>query len=191
MRLASLTLTAVAALLLALPARAADRVGGSLSASDQQFITETVQGNMTEVRLGKMAFDRSQSETVKSFGERLVTDHSRSNEQLKEIAAAKHVELPQQLSATEEARVTKLEGLSGAEFDRLFMAEMREEHRRDLARFETVARTSTDPELQEFAQRTLPTLREHVALAERYEAARATAGSASGGASAVPAGPMP
>jgi len=43
-------------------------------------------GGMMEVALGKLAREKGQSADVKKFGERMVTDHSKANNDLKAIA---------------------------------------------------------------------------------------------------------
>jgi putative membrane protein len=56
--------------------------------------------------------------------------------------------------------------LSGAEFDRMYMQHMLQDHKKDVAEFEKEAEKGTDSALRTFAQQTLPTLREHLTLAE-------------------------
>src|SRR5579872_2657875 len=71
------------------------QTSSSLSSADQKFIKEAAQGGMAEVELGQLAIQNASSEQVKKFGQRMVTDHSKANDQLKELAASKGVTLPQ------------------------------------------------------------------------------------------------
>src|SRR3954467_891604 len=92
-----LVLTAVA-LSLAGAARAADTTptggGSSLSEKDKTFMKKAAKGGMMEVTMGEMAEPNAQSDDGKSFGKRMVTDHSKANDELKSIASKKGFQLP-------------------------------------------------------------------------------------------------
>ncbi len=66
----------------------------SLSVKDKTFMKKAARGGMMEVAMGKLAEQNGQSDDVKSFGKRMVTDHSKANDELKSIAAKKGVKLP-------------------------------------------------------------------------------------------------
>ena len=68
--------------------------GSSLSASDKTFMKKAAKGGMMEVTMGHLAEQKAQSEDVKSFGKRMVTDHSKANDELKSIGSKKGVQLP-------------------------------------------------------------------------------------------------
>src|ERR1700746_3382597 len=72
---------------------------GSLTASDDKFVKDAAEGGLAEVELGKLAAEKGASTDVKAFGQRMVTDHSKANDELKQIAGAKGVDLPTELSA--------------------------------------------------------------------------------------------
>ena len=88
----------VGALSLVGAARAADTTptggGSSLSEKDKTFMKKAAKGGMMEVTMGKVAEQNGQSDDVKSFGKRMVTDHSKANDELKSIASKKGVQLP-------------------------------------------------------------------------------------------------
>src|SRR5512133_1725625 len=68
--------------------------GSSLSAKDKTFMRKAAKGGMMEVAMGKVAEQNGQSDDVKSFGKRMVTDHGKANDELKSIAEKKGVKLP-------------------------------------------------------------------------------------------------
>ena len=133
---------------------------------DWKFFKEAAQGGMAEVTLGKMAVNKAESEAVKSFGERMVTDHGNSSQELKDLAVAENVTLPTEMSADAKAVQEKLSGLSGAEFDKAYMEEMLKDHKKDISAFQEQAQQGKDPEVKNWAEKTLPTLQEHYTLAE-------------------------
>jgi putative membrane protein len=138
--------------------------------ADNTFATKAAQGGMAEVELGKLAKDHASSPDVKNFGQRMVDDHSKANDELKEIAGRKNITLPTTLSAKDQATVDRLSKLNGKEFDRAYMRDMVSDHRMDVNEFKHEADRGTDADLKAFAAKTLPTLEEHLKLAESTEA---------------------
>ncbi|HEV8578801.1 MAG TPA: DUF4142 domain-containing protein [Thermoanaerobaculia bacterium] len=102
---------------------------------------------------------------VKSFGQRMVDDHSKANDQLKQLATRKGLSLPAALPANMKNEMDHLAKLSGAEFDKMYMSHMVKDHKKDVAEFEKETTKADDSSVKSFAQQTLPTLREHLQLA--------------------------
>jgi putative membrane protein len=73
---------------------------------------------MAEVTLGKMATQQAANEDVKKFGQRMVDEHGKANEELKKLATSEGVTLPTELDPEAKALQQRLGKLSGAEFDR-------------------------------------------------------------------------
>jgi putative membrane protein len=132
------------------------------SSESEKFWTDAALGGMTEVELARLASTKAQSADVKSFAQMMITDHSKANEELKSIAQQKHVTLPTALDSEHQAMVTKLQGLSGAAFDKQYVSMMVEDHEKDVADFQKQSNNSSDPEAKSFASKTLPTLQKHL-----------------------------
>jgi putative membrane protein len=139
---------------------------GKLSGDDSNFIKEAAQGGMLEVQLGKLAQEKASNEKVKEFGKRMEQDHSKANNQLKKIASDKKVQLSDTLDKKHKSKVDKLSKLSGSEFDRQYMQEMVDDHKADVRKFQRVSDKGKDTGVKRFASETLPTLKEHLQLAE-------------------------
>lgn len=137
-----------------------------LSSADSNFIKEAAQGGMMEVELGKAAQDKASNEKVKDFGKRMEQDHSKANDELKKIASDKGVQLSSDLDKKHKSKMDKLTKLSGAEFDRQYMRDMVSDHKDDVKKFQNEADKGKDADLKKFASQTLPTLKEHLQLAE-------------------------
>jgi putative membrane protein len=143
-----------------------ETTGTDHAKQDEHFIHEAAAGGMMEVELGRLATERAASADVKAFGQRMVTDHSKANQQLTQIATSKGITLSKALPADKQQERDRFARLSGAEFDRMYMDHMVKDHKKDVSEFEKQAEKGTDPALRTFAQQTLPTLREHLTLAE-------------------------
>jgi putative membrane protein len=92
----------------------------------------------------------------------MVTDHSKANDELKSLAAKKNISLPTTLDAKHRSTIDRLEGMSGAEFDRAYVDDMVEDHEADVQAFEKQSQDNSDPDAKAFATKTLPTLRKHL-----------------------------
>jgi putative membrane protein len=139
----------------------------TLSAGDQMFVKKAAQGGMAEVQLGQLATQKASSQDVKQFGQRMVDDHSKGNEQLKQLAESKGVHLPQKLSAKDRETMDSLSKLSGKQFDKAYMADMVKDHREDIAEFHHESASGSDTQVKEFAKGALPMLDSHLKQAEK------------------------
>ena len=129
----------------------------SLSAKDKTFIHKAAKGGMMEVAMGNLAAQNGQSDGVKSFGKRMVTDHSKANDELKSIASKKGVQLPSK------------EPSGKWSSDKAYMDMMVKDHEKDLAEFQEEASTGTDPDVKKFAEDTAKVVQEHLDLAKQTQ----------------------
>jgi putative membrane protein len=150
---------------------------GSISASDKKFVREAAQGGMAEVEMGKLATEKASNPEVKKFGQRMVDDHTKAGDQLKEVASSKGISVPDKLSAKDEATKLRLSKLSGEQFDKAYMSDMVKDHTQDVADFQRESSSGMDPDVKNFASQTLPTLKDH--LRQAKEIAPTTSASAS------------
>lgn len=136
------------------------------SAKDSaKFAGAAAQGGMTEVELGRLALQHAADSSVREFGQRMVTDHTAANAELKLIAARKNIQLPTEVSSDQKSIIEKLSKLSGAEFDKEYMSDMVRDHDEDVKGFQTQGNEGTDPDIKAFAAKTLPILQGHLQMA--------------------------
>jgi len=121
---------------------------------------------LAEVKLGQLAQQKATSPAVKNFGARMVMDHSKANDQLAAIAMQKGVPTATAINAKDQALYDKLSSMSGSQFDTAYINAMVADHKTDIAEFEKQAKSGHDPDLKKFAMDTLPTLQEHLKMAE-------------------------
>jgi putative membrane protein len=136
--------------------RAAD-TASSLSDKDKTFMKKAAKGGMMEVAMGQVAEQKAQSEDVKSFGKRMVTDHSKANDELKSIASKKGVQLP---SKEHTIKWTS---------DKAYVDMMVKDHEKDLAEFKEEASGGSDPDVKKFADDTSKVIQEHLDLVKEIQ----------------------
>ena len=133
---------------------------------DSSFVKKAAMGGMAEVELGNLAQQKAASDQVKQFGARMVQDHGKANDELKQIAGSKGIDLPTALDDKHRKDKEKLGKLSGAQFDKAYMSHMVDDHKKDVADFKKEASSGKDADIKAFAAKTLPTLEEHLKLAQ-------------------------
>ena len=143
---------------------ASDKGDAVVTGGDLAFMNDAAPGGMAEVELGKMAASKAQNAEVKAFGQKMVEDHTKAGEELKQIAAQKKVMLPPDVLPAHKQLMEKLSKLSGADFDKEYVAAMVEAHEKDVAAFENVSKTAADADVKAFATKTLPTLKMHLEM---------------------------
>ena len=126
---------------------------------DERFARTVVQQGIAEVRLGELAQSRAGNEAVRSFGERMIVQHTTVTDQLRDAAAKDNISLPAEMSAKDRESYNKLAKLDGAEFDRAYAQSMVENHERDLALFQSEAETGKSENIRDCAARTTPVVR--------------------------------
>jgi putative membrane protein len=143
---------------------------GQLTEKDFKFAKDAIRGGMEEVQLGELAKQNAGSPAVREFGERMVTDHQKANDGLKQIVQKRGALIPASLSHHETSRLEHLQKLSGADFDKAYISDMVSDHKKDVKEFEKASQNLSDPELKAFAEKTLPTLQDHLRQAENLQA---------------------
>lgn len=140
-----------------------------LDETDQTFMKEAAVGNQAEIQLGKMAQEKASSQAVKSFGERMIKDHSDADTKLKNIAQSQHISLPIELDPQHRQTAEALSRLSGPQFDQAYMLFMVQEHTKDVDHFKKEAADAHDDTVKQFAAATLPVLQSHLDEANQIQ----------------------
>ena len=137
-----------------------------LSKSDQDFVMKAAQGGQMEVDLGQLAATKAASNDVKDFGNRMVTDHGKAGDELKSLASQKGMTLPATPSKDEAKTSNDLSKKTGAAFDKAYMSDMVKDHEKDAKEFENATKKVQDPDLKNWATKTLTVVQDHLKMAK-------------------------
>lgn len=141
-------------------------VSGTPNATTSTFAKKAAEGGLLEVQLGQLAEQKASSQQVKQFGQRMVTDHTKLNDQLMSVASKDNIPLPTQLTGKDKAQYDRLAALSGTQFDRAYMRYMVKDHTEDISEFQKEANSGSNPDLKSLAGMALPILQQHLQLAK-------------------------
>jgi putative membrane protein len=134
---------------------------------DKMFLRKASEGGMAEVQLGQLAADKGDSAEVKAFGQKMVTDHTALNNQMKPIAQSMGVNPPKKLSKDDQAEFEKLSALSGSDFDMEYLAYMVKDHHKDLREFREESESAGDPALKDAVTKGTQVIREHTMMVDK------------------------
>jgi putative membrane protein len=141
--------------------------GAAQSGGDKAFVKNALEGGNAEIQLGKLAQQKGQSDDVKQFGEKMVTDHTQMAEQMKPIAQQLNVSPSTGIPAKDKMLYSKLEKMSGADFDREYIMAMVKDHQKDLSEFKKEASSGKDPQVKQAAEQGSSIISEHLSMAKQ------------------------
>lgn len=141
-----------------------------LSPGDTQFVQDASQAGATEIAASKLALANSSDPQVKKFAQQMIADHTKLARSLDVVATEKGLG---QAPGADSALVGKLQGLKGAEFDKVYIDEVAVGgHQKAVELFRKESESGTDPQLKGAAARALPVIRHHLAMAQQLANAR-------------------
>ena len=135
--------------------------------ADSAFIREVEASNTAEIRLGQLAERKASDSQVKQFAQRMITDHNGLQREWGNIASTSGFRISGAIDQRHQEQLTRLERLSGNEFDRAFMAAMVENHQENMRSLQTKGRSAQSPQVRQQASRSLGAVEEHLSLAQQ------------------------
>lgn len=141
----------------------------TLAPASISFLSKAVQGGTTEVQMGQLAQNNTANLQIKNFGNHLIQDHNKADVEISILATEHAVSLPGQLLPEQQSLLDQLRNLSGAAFDKEFIAQSVKLHEKDVAEFQKQASGNADPEVRSLAAKTLPTLQSHLKMARELK----------------------
>jgi putative membrane protein len=126
------------------------------------FLKQVISNGRAEVKYSELAEKRSNSLKVKAFATRLILEHKKFGEKLEEAARNLDVTVSKELDRGQKGAIDGLSRLSGAEFDRAYLARIIEDHERGVKAFENEVEKGNSEELKKLCNDALPRLQRHL-----------------------------
>jgi putative membrane protein len=136
----------------------------------EDFVKEVAISDMFEIESSKLAQQRGNAAT-KAFAGQMVTDHSKTTSELKSLVSVGKVkaELPPAMDDAHKSKLDKLNGLTGADFDKQYASDQQGAHKDAVNLFERYAKGGENADLKAWAGKTLPTLKHHKEMADKLK----------------------
>lgn len=137
------------------------------SRADEKLVNQLAEANLAEINAGKLAEQKSKNDEVKSFAKKMVDDHTKALDELKELAEAKGVTLPTEPDRQQKAMEKRLSSLSGDKFDKQYMQQAGDRAHKDTRQLlQQVSTKAQDTELKNYASKTLAVVKDHEQMAK-------------------------
>jgi putative membrane protein len=140
---------------------------GQATPADRMFVKKALEGGMAEVQLGQLALQKSSSDDVKQFAQKMVDDHTKMGDQMKPVAQQIGVKVPDGPSKKDQAIMAKLQGLNGDAFDKAYMKDMVKDHKADLSEFKNEAQNGSSPAVKDAANQGAQVISQHLQMAQQ------------------------
>ena len=141
--------------------------GNQQDYGDQSFLRKTLEDSVAQVQMGQLAAQKSSSDDVKQFGQKMAQIHEQLNTQIGPVAKQLGVDQPKNLSKKDKQEIQKLQALSGADFDQAFLTAMLKDQRTDVKGFKDEEQSAQNPTIQKLAQLDEPVLSQHLQILEQ------------------------
>ena len=136
---------------------------------DQKFMQQAAQSDMFEIQSSQLALTKARSPAVRKFASNMIDEHTRTTQQLTDMASRKAVLLPAELDPVLQQKMAVLQATNRT-FDRAYMANQVAGHRDAVQNLNSEISGGTDPEVKAFAQQTLPIVQGHLDMARAIRA---------------------
>lgn len=137
------------------------------SAKDMDFARKASAANLTEIKSSELVDSHSQSEAVKNFAQTMIQDHTKAEDQLKEIAQQENLTIPDAPMSSQQKMISKLQGLNGSAFDKAYSKDMLKGHKQAVKLFKKESSHGKNDKLKGYATQTLPTFEHHLEMAKQ------------------------
>lgn len=142
---------------------------GAVSKGDLNMMRDMAHSNISEIETGKLAQSKSQNADVKKYAQQMIDDHTKAQAELQKLADSKGVTLPTEPDKKHAAMAKKMEGMSGEEFDRMYMKQGGvNDHQKTLKLLKKAQKDAKDPDLKALAEKMTPTVDEHLKMAQQH-----------------------
>ncbi len=141
----------------------------TLSKQDNNYLRDIAQGNLTEIQSSQMALQSSSNPAVKEFAQEMITDHNTAGTTVGSVAMSKGAKLPTMLDTDHKDMVDALDGKTGDDFDRAYVAMQIKAHQATINVDEDEANNGNDGDLKSTAAGLLPTLKHHLMMAQKLQ----------------------
>jgi len=138
--------------------------GTNFSMHDKMFLKKSAEGNMAEIKTAHIALDKSQSEDVKDFAQKMIDDHTKLSDQMKPFMEKAGVPEPTKLNSEDAMMDKKLSGMSGDAFDKQYITAMVKDHHKDLGEFKTEVSSTKNEDLKSSVTQGEQVIQEHVTM---------------------------
>jgi putative membrane protein len=135
------------------------------SAWDEQWLMMSIEGDLFEIKGGKLAQRKAATHKVRELGATLVRDHTESLKDATELAKRLGIEVPDEPSPTQQWELRVVDQFHGKDFDRWYADLEVQDHIQDIQEAQDEVEKGCNSDVRDEAQDEIPVLERHLELA--------------------------
>jgi putative membrane protein len=132
------------AIVLGLAAALIPATAKAATEDDKKFLATAAQSDQNEIALSTLATKKATNPAVKAFAEKMIEEHTKMTNSMKPFAESWGLTPPTGPDSDHQSALDKLNGMSGADFDKEYMGDMVTDHGKALSAFTTEAKDTKD-----------------------------------------------
>jgi len=162
----------------------ATEVLGMGTPSAEQFRAKASSSDAFEITSSKIAQTHASDAQIKDFAAMMIRDHTASTDKLVALGGISKASLESKmepgkdgkyagndlLSTSQAAELNSLNSKSNTDFDKTYMDDQVQGHKDAVALMEDYAKNGHNAKLKAFAAEVLPTIKEHLSMAQKIDA---------------------
>lgn len=141
-----------------------------LTASDTRFVRRQLEGNLAEIQMAQLALQQSQDQNIRAFAQKMITDHTASQQTLMPIAQGHNIAVPTELNREHMHMLDRLKTMTGPAFDTAYINGMIRAHAEDLKALNDESTNGQSQWLKVWVTNTRPVVMQHYQIAEQIKA---------------------
>lgn len=139
------------------------------ASADAAYVQNAAASDLFEIETSRLALDKATLPAAKTFAQMMIDEHGKSSAELKAAAGQAGVPVPTALPADKQAKVDALRTLSGAEFDRQYLADQRSGHQETLAKVNNYLAAAPAGPLKDHASKVSGVVQKHLNSLEKIK----------------------
>jgi putative membrane protein len=133
------------------------------------FVDKASAKGIAEIETAHIALEKSQSQEVRDYAQRMIDDHTAANRELSQLAQAQGMEVSDEATLMDKGKAMVLKQRDGGDFDQAYVNNQVMAHEQTIKIFRDYIQEGENAELKRFAQSTLPKLQEHLEMAKELQ----------------------
>ena len=134
---------------------------------DKMFLRAAAESGIAEIKFSQLALEKSTTDDVKTFGQKMIDDHTQLNAAMSPVADAMGIRLPKEMNKEDQAAYEKLYTLSGSDFETAYLTQMLKMHHKSMRNYRIEANSVTEPQLSDFVAKGEHTIHEHLVMVNK------------------------
>ena len=139
----------------------------ALTDRDRRFVVTQLEDNMAELQAAQLAMQHSQNPNVRGFAQKMITDHTYTQDTLTRIASMHHIQSPTMLTEQHRDMLDRLTTLNGPTFDRNYVESTLRAHATMISELNSEISNVIDTHINAWVQNTRPTILQHSEIAQQ------------------------